>query len=197
MTVTILISRRKTAANPLVILSDAPTLRRVEGPKLARFALSLLLIPALLSSGCTSLPLALITPAPAPPQAAASPTPAPAAGPVVIHKSFLGQVGPIPETVVFTPTTDCDCLVSIYLTAGPATSAGVIEAHPVWQDENGDGFGPNAPFAIQIRAAGIPQQSSTAVLIHAKANTPISISGSNTGDTVNKYDCFVTIQPLQ
>lgn len=196
MTVTILISRRTTAANPLVILSDAPTLRRVEGPKSARFALSLLLIPALFLAGCTSLPLALITPAPAPPQAAASPTPA--AGPVVIHKSFLGQVGPIPETVVFTPTTDCDCLVSIYLTAGPATSAGVIEAHPVWQDENGDAFPFNPPFSVQLRTApGVGQQSTSTVMIHAQAGVPISVSGSNTTDTVNKYDAFVTVQPLQ
>lgn len=182
-----------------IVSTPTKQFRRMPHPRLHAMALLAMLAILAMSSGCTSLPLALITPAPAPPQAAASPTPtpAPAAGPVVIHKSFLGQVGPIPETVVFTPTTDCDCLVSIYLTAGPATSAGVIEAHPVWQDENGDGFGPNAPFAIQIRAAGIPQQSSTAVLIHAKANTPISISGSNTGDTVNKYDCFVTIQPLQ
>lgn len=47
-----------------------------------------------------------------------------AASPQNIHKAFLNQVGPIPETVMATPTTDGDYRMVVYLTAGACVGDG-------------------------------------------------------------------------
>lgn len=125
-----------------------------------------------------------------------------AAGPLFTKKSFIGQIGPIPDTTILTPSADGDYQVSISLnipmTANPqGVAIGVI---PVWTDELGAIDSTLPPFMVSgfsnMNGTNIQRNQITAC-IHAKAGTPIKVTGLQGGDSVNPYDVFVTVQPLQ
>lgn len=124
-----------------------------------------------------------------------------AAGPVFTKKSFIGQVGPIPDTTLLTPTADGDYRVSIYLSAPKPANPGVgsIEVALFWTDENGL-FTPggNDPFVADITLLDGSMQRQSTFTLHVKAGTDIKVTGSpNTTDTLNKYDVFIVVEPLQ
>lgn len=125
-----------------------------------------------------------------------------AAGPVFTKKSFINQIGPIPETTILTPTADGDYRVSIYLeAAGTATPSNFATGvSPAWTDDNGPTSPDFPPFAISGSIPGIGNgqlRNQMTINIHVKGGTPIKLLGLQGGDSINKYSVFATIESLQ
>jgi len=116
-----------------------------------------------------------------------------AASPQNIHKAFVGQVGPIPDTVMATPTTDGDYRMVVYLTAGAGTITNEIDVNTVWTDTRGTFV---EPASWQQTSAPSPQHRVLMFAFHAVAGQPIKITGDGTTNTTFQYDCFVTLEQL-
>lgn len=125
-----------------------------------------------------------------------------ASGPVFTKKSFINQVGPIPETTILTPSADGDYRVSIYLeAAGTATPSNFATGvSPAWTDDFGTVSRDFPPYSISGSIPGIgngEMRAQLTITIHVKGGTPIKLLGLQGGDSINKYSVFVTIEALQ
>jgi len=110
-----------------------------------------------------------------------------------IHKAFVNQVGPIPDTVMATPTTDGDYRMVVYLTAGAGTITNEIDVNTVWTDTRGTFI---EPASWQQTSAPSAQHRVLMFAFHAVAGQPIKITGDGTTNTTFQYDCFVTLEQL-
>jgi hypothetical protein len=124
---------------------------------------------------------------------------------VVAKKSILNQVGPIQTQTVYTPKTAGDFRVSIYLTSPAVTGTGAnnyyISVLPSWTDNSGTWpskwFGADGISSMfTIPGQTVPSQAGGSAVIHVKANTPIQIMDGGSGDVVDTYNVFVTIEKL-
>jgi hypothetical protein len=124
---------------------------------------------------------------------------------VVAKKSILNQVGPIQTQTLFTPKTTGDFRVSIYLTSPAVTGTGASNYYilvlPSWTDDSGTWpskwFGVyGIPFMSTITGQTVPSQAGGSAVIHVKANTPIQIMDGGSGDVVDTYNVFVTVEKL-
>lgn len=118
---------------------------------------------------------------------------------VIARKSFRNQVGPIPTTTLFTPASNGDFRVSVYLESGTITAPfpnNQIWVNAIWTDD----FAQQCIAEGGFLSSGKYTQGST--VIHGIANKPIVINGGGPGacattpDTIDQYNAFVTLEKL-
>jgi hypothetical protein len=128
----------------------------------------------------------------------------------VVATRILHQTGVLPETTIFTPTTDGNFRISLYLSV-PSQSQNVVGQFlgvaGRWTDDSGtfrtDQITGGAVLVAQggfVGPVAPPQASSGTVFVHVKANTPIQVFGEDTGDSrtdrTDPYTLYVMLEEM-
>jgi hypothetical protein len=128
----------------------------------------------------------------------------------VVATRTLHQTGVLPETTIFTPTTDGNFRISLYLSV-PSQSQNVVGQFlgvaGRWTDDSGtfrtDQITGGAVLVAQggfVGPVAPPQASSGTVFVHVKANTPIQVFGEDTGDSrtdrTDPYTLYVVLEQM-
>jgi hypothetical protein len=123
---------------------------------------------------------------------------------LVVKKNFIHQMAALPETALYTPSTDGVFRVTAYLTTAPQPfSPAQDRCGFAWTDEFRTNDGPfgGASFFVTggpDNPGGGEGIGSFSILIHAKAGKPITVlvNGGGSDLLVAPYDLFVTIEAL-
>jgi hypothetical protein len=95
-----------------------------------------------------------------------------------INRSFISQTGTLADTTLFTPATDGDFLVSVYMEDITGTAS--VQTTLKWTDDIG------AQSITQVSAGSVSQVKS----IHAIAGQPVTIGATDFGGS-QTYNIFV------
>jgi len=116
---------------------------------------------------------------------------------IVAQAALTGQIGPVPQTTVLTPSTSGFYRVSVYLAEASSPGSDSPELMLYWTDE----IGPQQcnQFQCPVLNPGSPESNASGVLlVRAIAGTPIAFSVSGlSGGSLPRYNVFVTVEQLQ
>lgn len=112
---------------------------------------------------------------------------------IVAKRSFIGQVGPIPQTTLFVPSKSGTFRISCYIdtATNPPDGNDVIDVS--WSDD----FNVNAGGVELTGAEGETGEtfSQGTLVIHDKAGAPIVVNGQGT-TAANTYNAYVIVEQL-
>ncbi len=112
---------------------------------------------------------------------------------IVAKKQFLNRVGSIKMFDLYTTNDDANFQLYVYVSSASCSGNGeVLGTRIYWTDDNAQ-F--NAPFvSLNCTTQGGAYYNSGAVLIHAKAGTPIQMAIAS--DDVTTYGLSITLEHL-
>jgi hypothetical protein len=125
----------------------------------------------------------------------------------VVATRTLHQTGVLPDTTIFTPATDGNFRISLYLSIPSQIVGQLLGVTARWTDDSGtfraDQITGGANLVTQAGFVGpiAPAQAlSGTVFVRAKANTPIQVFGESTGDsrtdTTDPYTLYVVLEEM-
>jgi hypothetical protein len=114
---------------------------------------------------------------------------------VVFHKEYLNQTGAIPPTVLFTPSSDNNFRLNVYIAVSNCAGGnggGDVNIFTTWNDSVASNtFSPVLAFCGVNGATTFGEGSQ---ILHVAAGTPISFyTGNNAGSS---YNLYITLERL-
>ena len=102
----------------------------------------------------------------------------------VFQDSQISQTGSIGPITLFTPTTDSDYHVSLYVENVTSTPTSTVEATLSWTDDKGT--------SSKVFDQGTGAGAGVSFPIHVKANNAVTLSGTDFGNS-QQYTIYTLV----